>query len=241
MVTQVAERTLVQDREKYIRPPFTEAHVTVIEGENRSGKTNTAVARIVDSYYKDCVRIYCENVLHIKCQIRSFDRRNRIVKIKYKGVLKLLRIPADYKLHSPMRIFCNFHLFGIPHTYCPSFNHILAWLKQGYIVDGWLVVDEAYVGMNARSCMTTLGKELEVIYPQMAKMQLDVIIVTPMARLIDWVMRTIPTEHIHCIYNPKTRKITLTIRKKGIKGERKLDYDATQYWKNFRTNERIVQ
>ncbi len=241
MVVQIAEQKVLLEEERYVRPPFTEAHVTIIEGDNRSGKTNTAVARIVDSYWKDCVRIYCENVLHVKCDVRSYNRKNRVAKIRHKGGLRLLRIPQNYKLHSPMRIFCNFHLYGIPFTYCPSFIHMLTWLKQGKILDGWLVVDEAYVGMNARASMSTLGKALEEMYPQFAKMQLDVIIVTPMARLIDWVLRTIPTEHIHCEFNPKTRKITLTIRKKGIKGEQKVDYDATQYWPNFKTNERIVQ
>lgn len=225
----------------YASVPFTEAHVTIIEGEQGGGKSITATARVVDAYYVDCVRVYCEEVLKISCIVKSYDRRNRIARIRYKGSLKLLRIPSNYKLHSPMRIFCNFHLFGIPYIFCPSFNHTLAWLKQGIIVNAWLIVDEAYVGMNARASMQALGKELEKQYFQFRKMLLNVIIVTPMARLIDWTMRTIPTERIHCTYNTKNRKVTLAIRKKGIQGERKFDYDSTQYRKNYRTNERIVQ
>ena len=225
----------------YARAPFTEAHVTICEGDQRSGKTNTATARVVDAYYKDCVRVFCDEVLHINCLVKNFDRRNRIAKIRYNGGLRLLRIPTDYKLHSPMRIFCNYHLYGVPFTFAPSFSHILDWLKRGFIINCWLVVDEAYVGMNARASMQALGKALANQYWQLGKMQLDVIIVTPMARLIDWELRTIPTEHIHCTYNPKNHKITLSIRKKGIQGEQKVDYDARQYWKNFRTNERIVQ
>ena len=221
--------------------PFTEAHVTIIEGEQGGGKTNTAVARIRDAYDKDCVRIFCEKVMRIKCEVKNYDRKRRIAKIKYNGRMKRFHIPVSYNLHSPMSIFCNFHLFGIPYTHCPSFQHILQWLKQGIIVNGWLVVDEAYVGMNARASMQALGKELEKQYFQFRKMQLNVIIVTPMARLIDWTMRTIPTERIHCTYNSKTHKITLKIRKKGMPGERKLDYDGRQYWANFRTNERIDQ
>lgn len=241
MVTEVVKQALPQVQAKYVRPPFTETHVSLIEGDEGGGKTCTAVARVRDAYDKDCVRIYCENVLHIKCKVRSYSRRNRIAKIKYNGSLKILRIPQDYRLYSPMRIFCNFHLYGIPYFYIPSFNHILAWLKQNIIIDGWLVVDEAYVGMNARSCMTELGRKLAMQYRQFRKMQLDVIIITPIARQIDFLLRMVPTEHIHCTYNPKTRKITLAIRKKGIKGEQKVDYDATQYWPNFRTNERVIQ
>lgn len=238
MVTQ----TLPEARQSsYVRPPFTEAHVVIIEGDQRSGKTNTATARVVDAYYNDCVRVFCEEVLHIRCVPKTYDRRSRVAKVAYNGATKILRIPPTYKLHSPMRIFCNYHLYGVPFEHCPSFSHILAWLKAGIIVNCWLVVDEAYVGMNARACMQALGRALANQYWQLGKMQLDVIIVTPMARLIDWELRTIPTEHIRCAYNERTRKITLAIRKKGIQGERKLDYDATQYWPNFKTNERIVQ
>ncbi len=220
--------------------PFTEAHVTIIEGAQGDGKSCTATARVRDAYDKDCVRVFCQKVMRIRCEVKSYDRKSRIAKIKYDGGLKKLRIPENYKLHSPMRIFCNFHLYGIPFVYCPSFNHILDWLKRGIIIDGWLVVDEAYVGMNARASMQALGKELEKQYFQFRKMQLNVIIVTPMARLIDWTMRTIPTERIHCTYNSKTRKITLTIKKKGIPGEHKFDYDSTPYRVNYRTNERIT-
>lgn len=224
-----------------VRAPFTETHVTIISGDEGSGKTNTAVGRIVDAYNVDCVRVYCETVLKIRCEVKGYDPRRRIAKIRHNGALKLLRIPKSYKLYSPMRIFCNFHLYGIPYRFIPSFEHLLAWLKQDVIVNCRLVVDEAYVGMNARSSMTELGKELAKQYRQFRKMQLDVIIITPMARQIDFLLRLVPTEHINCEYNPVNHKITLTIRKKGVKGERKLDYDARQYWRNFRTNERIVQ
>ena len=220
--------------------PFTEAHVTIIEGEQGGGKSVTATARVIDAYDKDCVRVFFEKVKRTKCEVKSYDRKTRIAKIRHNGGLKRLCIPTSYKLHSPMKIFSNYHLYGIPFIYCPSFNHILEWLKLGIIVDAWLIVDEAYVGMNARASMQALGKELEKQYFQFRKMQLNVIIVTPMARLVDWTMRTIPTERIHCTYNEKTRKVTVAIKKKGIPGEHKFDYDATQYFKNFRTNERIT-
>ncbi len=231
----------VRPKLEFVRPPFTEAHVTIIDGEMRSGKSCTATARIVDAYFKDCARVYCEAVLRIKCEVKSFDRVSHVAKIRYNGGLKLVRIPQDYKLWSPMKIFCNFHLYGIPYIFLPSFQTAATWLKQGKIINAWFVLDEAYVGLNARSSMASLGKEFASTYQQFAKMQLDVIIITPMAKQIDWIARTIPTERIHCEYNGKTSMITLTIRKKGVQGERKVDYDSRQYRKYYKTNERIVE
>ena len=153
--------------------------------------------------------------------------------------MKLIKIPPDYKLHAPMRIFCNFHLYGIPFVYCPSFRHILKWLKVGLIRDGYLIIDEYYIGGSARESMTELGRELSKQSFQYRKMQLQVIFMTPMARLIDWTMRMIPTEQISCSYNKRTRKVTLTIKKRGEKGAKEITFDSTPYRKHFWTNERI--
>src|SRR3990172_12598190 len=52
--------------------PFDSAHVTFITGDQGGGKSVTAVARVRDGYDKDCVRIFCEEVLKIKCVVKSF-------------------------------------------------------------------------------------------------------------------------------------------------------------------------
>jgi len=222
-----------------VKQPFSAARITIIEGDQGSGKSNTGTARVVDAYRRDCVREFCREK-KIDCIVKSYNHRNRTAKVKYKGELKLLRIPPKYKLHSPLRIYANFHLYGIPCVYCESFEKILKWLKNGTIIEGILMIDEYYIGGNARESMGKLGRELVKQSFQYRKMQLEVIIITPMARLIDWTARIIPTEHIFCSYDEKTRKITLTIRKKGIKGTKTVIYDGTQYWSNFWTNERIT-
>lgn len=221
------------------RQPFSAAHITIIEGDQGSGKSNTGTARVVDAYFKDCVRVFCQDK-KIECEVKIYNRKNRTARVRYKGELKLLRIPPEYKLHSPLHIYANFHLYGIPYVYCKSFERILEWLKNGTIIEGILIIDEYYIGGNARECMSKLGRELGKQSFQYRKMQLEVIIITPMAKLIDWIARVIPTEHILCSYDEKTRKVTLTIRKKGVRGTKTVIYDATQYWANFWTNERVL-
>lgn len=221
------------------KQPFNYARVTIIEGEQGSGKSCTGVARVVDAYFKDCVEIYCLEKLNIVCEAKAYDRKNRVARIKYNGDIKLIRIPLSYKLHSLINIFANFHFFGIKYKYYPSFQKILEGLKNGEINEGKLVIDEAYIGINARESMSALGKELEKQSFQYRKMQLEVIIITPMARLIDWTARIIPTERISCSYNERTYEITLTIKKKGQRGTKEVTYDATQYFPNYWTNERV--
>lgn len=221
--------------------PFTEADVTLVEGDQGQGKNNTATGMVVDDYYIKCIQNFCDEH-NIKAIARGFDRRNRVARILREGHLKYIRIPPNYKLHSDLRIFSNYHLYGFPYVYIPTFGHLLHWLKTEFIIDGWLLVDEYYVGGNARDSMTAFGKELEKQSFQMRKMQLKVVILTPHARLIDKWTRITPTKHIICSYDKKRKEITLTVRKKGERGSRVLPpYDATQYWGNYWTNERIVR
>lgn len=218
--------------------PFTAAKITLIEGEQGSGKSITAVARTVDDYHLDCLSVFCDKH-HIQCTVKAYDPQTRIAKIAQNGTVKLFKIPESYKLYSPMRIFCNFHLFGIPYVYCPSFQHILTWLKEGIIIDGKLVIDEYYIGGNARESMSALGRELEKKSFQFRKRRLEVILLTPMARLIDWTARIIPRERIECEYDERTGKVTLEIRKKGIRGTRTISFDSRPYRKYYWTEETI--
>lgn len=234
-----SDAVVVEKIQAMPKEPFSEARICLIEGPQGSGKSNTAVGRLVDAHTMDCVDIFCRDRLRINCKVKAYNRRTRVAKIRYNGETRLFRIPPDYKLWSPLQIHANFHLYGLPFHYYKSFDTILGGLKTGKIANGFLAVDEYYIGGNARESMSALGRELEKQSFQYRKMQLEVIIVTPMARLIDWTARLIPTEHMLCSYNKKTREITLSIRRKGQKGTKEVTYDATQYWPNYWTNERI--
>lgn len=218
--------------------PFDQAKVTLIEAEQGQGKSCTAVGRTVDAYYIDCVKNWCREK-GITGEAKGYIRKYRIAMVKVNGTVKYYRVHKDYKLHSDMRIFANFHLYGIPYVYVPSFGHLLKWMKMGLLVQGRLLIDETYVGANARDSMTAFGKELEKQSFQLRKMQLEVDIITPHARLIDKWMRTVPTKHILCSYDAKRREITLTVREKGKKARTLPPFDAMQYFPNYWTNERI--
>lgn len=232
---------MTEELPQVFQEPFDEAHISLIEGPQGGGKSNFAVGRPVDSWYKDAVRRFFLEAYNREVIVKSYDRRKRIAKVIYNGEKKFWRVPEDAKLRSPMRIFSNIHLYGVPYVFCPSFNHILFWLRQGLIVNGYLIIDESYVGIAARDSMTKLTKQLQKQSMQFRKMQLEVEIITPLASLIDKTARAIPTEHVLCSYDKKKKEVTAIIRKRGEDSPRTVTYDATQYYGNYRTNERINQ
>lgn len=234
LIAKEAESLLLEEDK-----PFSEAHVTIVEGDQRSGKTTYGVAKICDAYDKDCARIFCEEVLKISCEVKAYYREERIIKIKHDGQIKMLKVPESYQMHSPMRIFSRIHLYGIPYVFVPNYRIMLTWLKNGFLSDGWLLADEAYRGMGARNGMTALGKEWVGEYFQFGKSKLDVIIITHSARMIDYLARMIPTKRIHTRYDPKTYKVLYTVRKKGESGTKEYSFFAPRYWGRYRTNEKV--
>lgn len=221
--------------------PFSEPDVTLITGKQRSGKTMTAVARIKDAYDRDCVRIYCKEVLGIDVDAKGYDRKRRTAKIKRNGKVRIIHIPSTYQLHSPLKIFCNFHLLGIPFVYCPSFRFIIEGLKTELITDGYLVMDELYIGTYNRDSMGFTSKSLAKLSNQYAKGMLRVIMIAPIASQLTWEQRLAPNEVIETSYDKNTKQVTCHIKKKGIRGTKVVPYDATKYMGNYWTNERITQ
>jgi hypothetical protein len=219
--------------------PFSEAKVTLVNGDQRGGKTVFAVGKIKDSYFNDCVKIYCEDVLGIDCDVVAYYCSDRMAKIKYKGKKQYIQIPEDYKLQSPMKIFSNIHLYGFPYVYIPSYRHMLKWLQNGIIRDGWLLMDEAHRGMSARNGMSTEGKDWVGEIFQFGKDLLNVIIITHHAKMIESLARTVPTQRVSTTYDEKTHKVTYTLRKKGQEGTEEHSFDASQYFGNYRTNEKV--
>jgi hypothetical protein len=227
---------IVLEREE----PFTEAHVTYVEGDQRQGKTIFAVKTLTQVYYKDCARIFFKERYNLDVEVKSYNRKNRVVKIKYQDEIKYLKIPEDYKLHSPMKIFSNIHIYGIPMVYIDSKERLLEWLKSGFISNGWLLVDEAHRWIGARNSMTSIGKELQGEMFQIAKSMLDLIIVSHLPGLIDWSVRTIPTKRINIErYEKSTHRVYYTIREKGVSHTGEYSFDATDYFANYDPNEKV--
>lgn len=224
---------------EYDDDPFTEAHVTMVNGDQRSGKTTYAVAIVRDAYDKDCVKIFFKKVMKKDVEVLSYDRRYRVAKIIDNGERKLVKIPKEYKMYSPMRIFSRIHLYGIPYVHVPSYRHMLKWLKRGFISNGWLIADEAHKGLSARAGMTREGRQWVGELFEFGKSKLDVMLITHMPRMIEWVARTVPTKRVSCTYNAKTKIITATIKRRGKTGTQDIEIFAPLYWGNYKTNEKV--
>lgn len=139
------------------------------------------------------------------------------------------------------KVFANFHLFGIRYVFA-DVAAIVEYLNTKLISatgdeEVFVVIDESYIGGDARMGMTLMTKVLTWFGSQVRKRRLHLILIAQHGRMIDWRFRFFMTEHIICSYNEKTNYITLNITRKGEKKKRTISYYEPQYRKYYDTNE----
>ena len=157
-----------------------------------------------------------------------------------KSVTIVARVVDAYKKDPTIKIYANFHIYGIRYVYLPL-PLMLEYLNSGLIQDGYLLIDEAYISGDAREGMTAVVRMITKMSNQMRKRHLHLYLTVPNAKMIDWRYRWAVTEKIMCTYyNEKTHEVKLVIKnKRKYKKPRSFTYDASQYFPYFDTDEQI--
>jgi hypothetical protein len=222
---------------------FQKPEISLVEGEQRSGKSCYAVKTIITDWYKDAVRVFLDKEYGIKAEVLDYYKKTRSAKVLYNRKKIFIKIPDDYELMSPIKIFSNIHLLGVPFVYIPTFRHAISWLKKGFINGGekyaWVLLDEFQKGASARGSQSAMNKDFLPEFYQFAKSSLKVIMIAHLSRLIDWTARTIPNKWVSCSYNERTRRITYETRERGIDGSATRSFYAPDWWTNYWTKEKV--
>jgi hypothetical protein len=230
--------------EKVIRKakPFTYAPVTIIEGEQKSGKSETAVTRVVDPTFENMTSVRLGDGTIVKAQ--PLLNKEGYPIINY-GRLWLPNQPPKAMLIPPkscviadsVHIIANFHLYGIRYAYM-KLADIIKHLNDGLIKYCYLIIDEAYIGGDRREGLSPLVKVISKLGWQLAKRHITLIMCLPDSSVLDLRFQKLETEHIVTSYDETTRRITMFIRnRKKYKKSREVSYYAPTYWKYYNPDE----
>ncbi len=227
--------------------PATYADIRIINGDPRSGKTETGVAFPVDDYYGQMTGIVSSNGELIKARAlnkndKSFLRRYGIPynKIHYAWVFsddgkqsKLIRIPKDYMVISPVHIFANFHLYGVKYAYI-DLAKIIEHINTDLFSDSWVLSDES-VMTDARNSMENAGKLSAAFGATIGKRNIHMCLMVQYNEMLERRYRLMHTMRVICTYDEDTKRINLDINDRGERFS--TDYYAPTYWSFFNTKE----
>ncbi len=237
------------------KTPPTYADIRLLTGDQRSGKSNTLVAFPVGDYYTRLSGIVSPSGEIIKA--KSIDKTvnpNDYTLLKRAGVApnklkyvrvyspdekqsKLIKIPQGYLVQSPVKIFANFHLFGVRYSYI-SIDDVVKYMNTELFNDSWILSDESAM-TDARNSMNATGILIAQFGATIGKRNAKFCLAAQYNEMAERRFRLFATTRIECSYDEDTRYITLVIKKKG-ELEFTTDYFAPQYWFFFKTQELIA-
>ena len=216
--------------------PDSHASVSFIRGDMGDGKTNTLVGFIVDRYFQNLYAMRSPRGKEYPCRPLGTDR-HRVILMEQGQRERVVYLPDNWVPLSAMKVFVNFHLYGnILHVYC-TVADMLRWLNNKTIKDGILGIDESYIEADARQGSKAVNILLSQFNFQLRKRHIHLYLLTQHNRLIDWRYKYIRTEEITCRYDEETRLITLIIKDMRKNKEKRIQYDGSQYWPYFDTDE----
>lgn len=138
-----------------------------------------------------------------------------------------------------VRIFANYHLYGVRYMYC-DLATILEYINSDLLLDGWVLIDEAYIGADSRNSMNLLNQIISThLGMQIRKRRLHLMVSYPMDSMAEKRFRLARTERITCSYNEKTFEVTAEIKKDKEK-KKVVTFYAPTYWGYFDTEERFA-
>ncbi len=237
--------------EDRVKTPSAYAKISLITGDQRNGKSTIGVSFPIGAYIREMTELISPNGEPIKAKCLTEEDKNILKKsgirpnwLKYCRVFsddskesKIIRIPTDYMINSPVHIFANFHLYGVKFSYISLADIIEHINDETLFRDAWILSDES--GMtDSRSSMEATGKLGALFYATIGKRNANFIVMAQYNEMVERRLRLFATMKILCSYDKDSKYITCEVKRNG-EPEFSTDVYAPNYWRFFDSEELI--
>jgi len=224
--------------------PATYADVRIVNGDQRQGKSTTDVAFAVDDAFKQLIGLRTPTGKILKARWVNRQERDGLVGSPFNyavvfgatGESKIVQIPPDWTIETPVKIFANFHLYGVPFVYI-SLADIIQYTNTDLFNNSWILSDES-VMTDARNSMELAGKIMAQFGATIGKRNAHMCLSTQYNEQLERRYRLFHTMRVLCTYDAKTKMITCDMKKRG-EPSYSYDYYAPLYWPFFKSDELI--
>lgn len=226
------------------------ADIRRLTGPQGGGKSVTATALVVDDCYSKLNKIIntktgeirkarplnqeeiksLVNNYHVKYSplkhIRVFSRDEKTSRIIEKE--------KDWAIDSPVRVFANYHFFGIRYRYIDD-EDIIENVNTDVISDGWIILDESVL-TEKRDTMTAVGKIVAWFGAQTRRRHLHMVVIAQEANMLQTRFNLFATTTVECTYDPEHYIVSLDVNR-GSPFMESVDFYAPPYWKFYKHDE----
>lgn len=224
--------------------PATYADVRIINGDQRQGKSTTDVAFAVDDSFTQLKGLRRADGKSLPARWVNKEERSGLTGSPFRyavifgatGESKIVEIPIDWTIVTPVKIFANFHLYGVPYVYI-SLADIIQYINTDLFNNSWILSDES-VMTDARNSMDAAGKIMAAFGATIGKRNAHMCLSTQYNEQIERRYRLFHTMRVLCSYEKSTKMITCDMKKRG-EPSFSYDYYAPNYWPFFKSEELI--
>lgn len=239
---------------EFLKTPMSFADIRLLFGDQRQGKSITAVASVIDDYYQYLTHVVSPEGEVLNANALSEREQEYLEAPVNKGGLglyynhlkhmrifnddgtksKIVSVPSNYKVLSSVKVFANFHLYGIRFMFS-GLEMLISYINEPLMTNGWIVLDESVL-TDKRDTSTLVGKFMVWFGAQCGKRHLRMVIASQYANMIQSRFHLFATTRVECSYDADTAIVSLEVNKSSpVMGS--TNYLSTPYRKYFDTNE----
>ena len=226
------------------KTPLTYARVTIIDGDQGSGKSMSAVAIGVDATFEGMTEVRLKDGTVVKAEPVRNKQGFALIgygRLWIDGKPRTMKIPPGSIVRADgVKVIYNGHLFGIRYAHMELADIIKHIGKKDdtTLNNAILIIDEAYIGGDRREGLSPLVKALSKLTKQLRKRHIHLVMCTPDSSELDLRFQKIEVEHIACSYDEDIHEVTKIMRNpKKFRGLKEVSYDGRTYRKYYDTDE----
>lgn len=243
-----------QEWEEYLKNPMSYADVRLFFGDQRSGKSISAVACVIDDYYKyathavspegEVLKVRALNEMeqkYLQASVKSGGMGIRYDHLRHMRVFnddgtrsKIAEIPQEFTVLSPVKVFANRTLYGI--RYVPfDVVKFLSYINTDLMTAGWFILSESVL-INKKDTMSNMGRFMEWFGAECGKRHLRMIVDMQYRRMLQSIFHLYATTTVECTYDSETTRVYLEVNNSSPEMQTG-DYISYPYRRFFNTDE----
>ena len=219
--------------EEFLRTPMSFADIRLFFGDQGKGKSISANACMLDDYFQYATQAVSPDGEVLK--IRALTKHEQLylespIKdggcgLEYDNLKhfrlfsddgeksKIVAIPSDYYILSPVKVFANRTLFGIRYV-AFDLEKFIAYINTPLMTNGWLVLSESVL-IGKKDPMSHVNTFMQWFGAECRKRHIKMAVDMQYRNQLQPIFHLYATTIVECGYDADTTVVTLDVNKKS--------------------------
>lgn len=241
---------------EFLKTPMSFADIELYFGDQGQGKSISTVARVIDDAVRFVTHVVSPEGEFVKAHALNLQEQDYLEAPVEEGGLgleysnlrhmrifnddgtksKIVAVPTDYSIVSPVKVFANRTFYGI--KYAPfDLELFISYINTPLMTNGWLVLSESVL-ISKKDTMSYVGRFMEWFGAECRKRHMRMAVDMQYRKMLQSTFHLYATTTVECSYEPETTRVFLDVNKSSPVMS-STDYVSYPYRRFFNTDEHM--